>query len=338
MQTRFQDALKGALVADAIAMPVHWYYNRDELDRDYPVLDPYAAPRNPHPGSILWRSKYMARNEKGEILHDQARFWGERGIHYHQFLEAGENTLNFQLGIELYGWVVGQGGYSEEGWLDRYISCMQTPAWHQDTYCEGYHRAFFDNLARGKAPRKCGIADFHIGGLATVPFLVAALDVISEPEVESWVQTVRRHIGLTHNDRRTLDAAEALTRMLIDLANGVSLQESIRTQATAWVSPEGLRSWSELSDRTVIGKRLSSACYLPESFTASLFLAWKYDEDFTAGILANARCGGDNCHRGTVVGALLGAVGGVPERFLKDLVSSKRLDFAKVAARFSDEG
>jgi hypothetical protein len=28
-------ALAGALVGDAVAMPVHWYYNREALVRDY---------------------------------------------------------------------------------------------------------------------------------------------------------------------------------------------------------------------------------------------------------------------------------------------------------------
>ncbi|MEM9083788.1 MAG: ADP-ribosylglycohydrolase family protein, partial [Planctomycetota bacterium] len=56
-------------------------------------------PRNPHPDSILWRSRYEASNKRGDILREQGKYWGEagRGIHYHQFLQAGENTLNFRL-------------------------------------------------------------------------------------------------------------------------------------------------------------------------------------------------------------------------------------------------
>ena len=32
-----------------------------------------------------------------DILLEQAQYCGQRGIHYHEFLRAGENTLNFQL-------------------------------------------------------------------------------------------------------------------------------------------------------------------------------------------------------------------------------------------------
>jgi ADP-ribosylglycohydrolase len=51
---------------------------------------------------------------------------------------------------------------------------------------------------------------------------------------------------------------------------------------------------------------------------AALYLVWKYHDDFTAGITANAMVGGDNCHRGAVVGSLLGAAcGEIPSKFMR---------------------
>jgi ADP-ribosyl-[dinitrogen reductase] hydrolase len=50
---------------------------------------------------------------------------------------------------------------------------------------------------------------------------------------------------------------------------------------------------------------------------ASLYLVWKYHQDFEAGILANARVGGDNCHRGAVVGSLLAAANGIPGKWVE---------------------
>jgi len=89
--------ITGLFIGDALAMPVHWYYNRQALKADYSRVTDYLTPHNPHPDSILWRSRYVAPNRKGEILHDQARFWGQKDIHYHQFLKAGENTLNVKI-------------------------------------------------------------------------------------------------------------------------------------------------------------------------------------------------------------------------------------------------
>ena len=116
-------AYLGSLVADTLAMPGHWYYDRAALHRDYKLLDHYQKPRNPHPDSILWRSSYTPLNDKGDILHDQACYWGQRDIHYHQFLAAGENTLNLRLATELHTFLRDH-PYDPETWLQRYAHCM----------------------------------------------------------------------------------------------------------------------------------------------------------------------------------------------------------------------
>ena len=41
-----QNAFLGSLVADAVSMPVHWYYNREALDRDYGDFS-ICQPRTP---------------------------------------------------------------------------------------------------------------------------------------------------------------------------------------------------------------------------------------------------------------------------------------------------
>jgi ADP-ribosylglycohydrolase len=325
MNDRIQNAMLGALVADAVSMPVHWYYDTQMLDLDYPDLDGYQKPKNPHPDSILWRSKYVARNKKGEILHEQAKYWGQRGVHYHQFLLAGDNTINFLLGAQLYRSVVATGKYDPDRWLEIYIDSMRTPGWHRDTYLEEYHRAFFDNLARGKDPADCGIEDIHIGGLTPVPFLLAALDAISERTPEGDLSVVTSHLALTHHGRAIRDAGRAQTRILHAVAAGSPLRQAISDHASDFVKREELETWSSLEDRIVVGRHLTPACYLPDSFTASLYLAWKYHDDFSAGVIANARCGGDNAHRGAVVGALLAAANPIPEKWLRDLKTMERL-------------
>ena len=70
--SRKRGCLYGLFIGDALAMPVHWYYDRVALHRDYGQVTGYLAPRNPHPDSILWRSSYKPINRKGEILHEQA--------------------------------------------------------------------------------------------------------------------------------------------------------------------------------------------------------------------------------------------------------------------------
>lgn len=305
----WERAFHGSLIADALAMPVHWYYDRAALSAEYGQLHGYVAPKNPHTDSILWRSSYQALNAKGEILHDQARYWGQTGIHYHQFLKAGENTLNFQLARELVGFCRRHGGYDPDAWLAYYIEFMLTPGRHRDTYIEECHRAFFTRYSQGKAARKCGISDEHIGGLAHVPALCYALQ---GNDLATLRRIVKVHVGLTHAHANVLRAADTLVRLLYRLNEGCDLRESIRREAGDWLSGKKANCWMEQDDCVVIGQRFSPACYIAEAMPASLYISWKYHDDFAAGITANAMCGGDNCHRGAVVGSLLGACHELP--------------------------
>lgn len=60
---------------------------------------------------------------------------------------------------------------------------------------------------------------------------------------------------------------------------------------------------SPIFKKAYLGSLIADAASMP----ASLYLAWKYHDDFDAAITANAMVGGDNCHRGAVVGELVGA-------------------------------
>ena len=308
----------GSFIGDALAMPVHWYYDRASLHRDYGVVREYVAPKSPHADSILWRSEYTPLNERGDILHDQAQYWGQRGIHYHQFLRAGENTLNLQLAKVLIESLIARGGYDADDYLRRYIHFMLTPGKHRDTYLEEYHRKFFTAYARGTPPRKCGGNDIHIGGLAHVGILSAFF----ASDLSTAREAVREHINLTHRSEEVSIAGDALARILCKVAAGADLREAIFEHGADWFSKRKAEQWSREPDEVVIGLRVSPACYIADAFPASLFLAWKYAEDFQAGVIAKTNVGGDNCHRGAVVGALLGAASGLtrmPSRLIDRL-------------------
>lgn len=54
LQKAKQEALWGMFVADALAMPVHWYYNPSDIKSGYGGwLTGYRAPEKHHPSSIL---------------------------------------------------------------------------------------------------------------------------------------------------------------------------------------------------------------------------------------------------------------------------------------------
>lgn len=319
--SRKNGALAGMFTGDALAMPVHWYYDRHALKRDYGRVTDYLAPKNPHPDSILWRSAYTPINETADILHEQVEFWGRSGIHYHQFLAAGENTLNLKLCALLIDNLLAHDGYDADAYLIDYINFMTTPGSHRDTYIEEYHRHFFTNLATGKPPTSCGVNEKHISGIiGMIPLAVYYAD---DPDLGR--QLAFDHLALTHlGDRMTL-AGEFLMDVLLAVLEGDSLFEVISQKVRQQDNPllrYPLLRWLSDPDETVVGKRLSSACYVEDALPATAYLALKYHEDPVQGLIANTNLGGDNAGRGAILGALLGAANGIsalPESWIKGL-------------------
>ena len=316
-----QNAFLGSLVGDAIAMPVHWYYDRDSLDRDYGDFDDYLSPRNPHPDSILWRSSYQPISPKADILKEQSKYWGVRGAHYHQFLQAGENTLNLKLSVELYRWIILRGEYNLDSWLSHYAKVMLTPGWHHDTYAEEYHRNFFTRYARGIPLTSCASPDYHIGSLSLIPGLLAGLEALDITDPSTLIQHAISLVRATHDHEYSIRAAADFTRILLHTSDGTPIRKVLAELPIPGVSVSRFMNWVDLPDRVVVGEKLSTTCYLPESFVASLYFVWKYHDDFSLSLLQNAKVGGDNCHRAVVVGGILGIGCGVPRKWLRSLVS-----------------
>lgn len=320
-------ALFGTAIGDALAMPVHWYYNRNALHADYGTVTDFLAPKNPHPDSIFWRSHYEALNEKGEILHDQAPFWGQKGIHYHQNLAPGESTVTLKLAHLLQESLIRCDGYDADDYVAHYIEYMTTPGSHRDTYLEECHRGFFENYARGTDPKRCGILEKHIGGLAGI----IPIAVWYQDDAATAHEKAHEHLALTHPGKAMADSASLILDILLPVLNGETLLETITDLHARQVSPLlgfSLKKWLPLPDEEIIGPRFSPACYVDDSVPATIYLAAKYHDRPEEGLIANTNLGGDNVHRGAVLGALLGAANGKdawPSRWTTNLLATPPL-------------
>ena len=323
-EERCAGALWGLYIGDALAMPVHWYYDRSALYADYGRVADYEAPRNPHPDSILFRSAYTPPHPRGEILHDQARYWGEKGVHYHQFLKAGENTLNVKLCSLLIESLNAKGGYDAEDYLQRYIGFMTTPGRHRDTYIEECHRNFFANYARGVPPRRCGTTEKHIGGLPGI----VPVAVFYHARPQAAREAAFEHLALTHPGEKMKTAAAAVLGLLLEVLAGAPLDQALRAMISAQENPllgHPFVKLLEEPDDWVIGPRFSTACYVEHSVPAVLYLALKYHRDPETALVVNTNLGGDNVYRGAVLGALLGAEHGrrgFPRRWVEGLLQA----------------
>ncbi|HEV2248537.1 MAG TPA: ADP-ribosylglycohydrolase family protein [Terriglobia bacterium] len=325
LASRCTGAIWGSFIGDALAMPVHWYYNVAALRRDYGVVRDYLPPRNPHPDSYLGKALYHPVNAKAEVLHDQAKYWGQPGIHYHQLLRPGENTLNLKLAAELLESLAEHGHYDANDYLRRYLAFMLTPGRHRDTYVESAHRAFFQNYARGRDLFDAAIVNHDIGGLVALPGLIAGLASLGQNEAEIMA-AVHQHLSLTHRGDEIERAAQDLTELLLHLLRGAEWNVEIRRLVHS--RDLGLENLLDREDVAVVGGIFSAGCPVTGSFPAVLYLALKYFPNFEQALVANTNLGGDNCHRGAVLGGILGAVLGqkaIPDRWLIGLIAHDRL-------------
>lgn len=322
MRSKIRGCLYGLCIGDALAMPVHWYYDRQALYRDYGWVTDYLNPHNPHPDSILWRSSHVAPNSRGEILHDQARYWGQKGIHYHQLLKAGENTLNVKISHVLIESLNRNNGYDSDDFIHKYIQFMTRPGHHKDTYIEECHRNFFTNYARGVAARQCGIKEKHIGGIVGIPPIVAFYYRHPDRARDAALE----HLALTHPGRKMVNAALVVIELLLKVFSGISLKEAIVDEIEDQKSPllgHPIIKWLDDPDDLVIGRRFSTACYVEHSIPAVIYLALKYHHDPEKALIVNTNLGGDNVARGSILGALMGAAHGLekfPRRWVNGLV------------------
>lgn len=322
---RHLDAALGAYIADALAMPAHWFYDTRELFRTFGRIDRYLAPPAHHPGSILWRSSYTPREPEFDILGEQRRFWGQRGVHYHQFLKAGANTLNLKLLRLVLAQVTETGEYHRDRYLAAYQQFMLNPAAHRDTYVEECHRGFFENLNAGRRPEKAAVREKHIGGMVAVVPLYAALRHHGYADAEAR-KSVHAHVAVTHAGGQVAEAVDTLLTLAVELWKGIPLKDALTAHLTRQDLPYlrgPIVKQAELPPEQVLGRVYSTACYLEDSLPATFYLALRYADDPEEALIANTMAGGDNCHRGAVLGALLSMDGGAarfPQHWRSGLV------------------
>lgn len=337
---RMRGALWGMFVGDALAIPVHWYYNIAALWQDFGQIRDYQAPKAHHPNSIMplaSTGKAGRGTQAGDIvgsviLKGKKQFWGLPNGHYHQGMHAGDNTLNLLCSRVLLRSLTANGRHDPADFLQAYIRFMTEPDQHNDTYAESYHRDFFANYAKGVAPEQCAGDEGHdtasIGGLVNIPLVVMAN--VKANILASCNQAALIQQNLTHRSKELERHTLALSQLLFEIFN--SPQPDNEQLASAAASQVGFPAAKVVeqvrakqgSDLDVIGKLLSPACYIDQSFPSVLYLATRYHDDFESALIANTNVGGDNCHRGAVLGAILGAslgVSAIPQRWITGLTA-----------------
>jgi ADP-ribosylglycohydrolase len=225
------------------------------------------------------------------------------------------------------------GDYNQETFLAAYIDFMtaQPPA-HADTYAESYHRGFFANLAKGRKPDECAMKTHDtasIGGLVTIGPLVFAqgLKGVSVSDIQI---ACRAHLALTHPDESLMQVCDSYVMLLYAL---MSEDKDLDVQSLLIEASKSISNFDlaglvkrDLPDHHVVGHLFSRACYISDAWPIVLYLSYKYQNDPWQALKVNTNLGGDNVHRGIVLGTILGLqTDAVTTNWFKQLVDHKKI-------------
>ncbi len=381
LHDRLSNALWGLFAADALAMPVHWFYSRRNIRKEFDDgVSGYEAARHPHPEAFMIGMAYrpdveaaQAHGRPYDILGEHARFYhttysgpasialteteGEHGnavagtkdrYHYHHGLAAGENTVGAHLVRVLLRSVAARGRYDQDDFLDSFMAFMTGDQDRRDPYTEIYLRRWFENYSRGLPPAACAEYQRNIwsigshGGMIR-PLVVAMLGA-QHATAHQATGMALEHQNLTHRSENVAAAIAVTSPLLLELLHGGDARATLQRHAAGLRPPaingddlfkayrdhggpggiphaEMWRLHTELADAPldlaaldaelpedeVVMGRFATACYPEHGLPLALYLAFHHAPDAGAALLANANAGGDNVHRGMVLGLIAGA-------------------------------
>ena len=348
---RAAGAIMGAFIGDALALGPHWYYDLDELRRDYGE----------------WISGYTA----------------PKAGRYHAGLEAGQlSQAGYILALALES-LVERGGYDEADFCRRMEQDLfplldGTPmsgpgGYTSQSIREAWRRRVLQNLPWG---RTGGHADTTEAAERT---LAIAVRYALEPA--RLAAAVAGNTVLTQTDDTVVSMTVAYGAVLGLLVQGHALDEEISAKLMALVKagrlpfhavtsdklqpprpsePEPPRAGLFASPDALLTPSYMAAaaddpdiriepawkvsivygmpCAIYHQLPAAYYLAARFRNDFESAVLHALNGGGQNQARAILTGALAGAqtgLAGIPGRFLDGLDDSQRL--VGLATRLADQ-
>ena len=273
----------------------------------------------------------------GDVInHGKREYWDpSKNMHYHATLQAGENTLEAQLvRVLMKSIVANNGDFNADHFRSSYIEFMTKPKSHNDAYASTCHRMFFANMIFKKLPpAQCPDNDSHnvdtIDGLV-LPTIAALAVSAKNGNTNESKEAARKASAEVCSVTRRSDKLEKASKIWSDIIfNTLYLSESSEEDLSNTLNEAGRALGT---NRSIRADRIDemSACYLDQSFPPTLDMILKYDKkkDVWTGLVANANVGGENVHRGAILGAVLGEAAGVhnlPSKLISGLYDKENI-------------
>lgn len=339
----------------------------NKLSRKYDILHEHVK---------FYKTSYSDFSASGFEKDEKGMIAEKDRYHYHHGLSAGENTLNAHLVRVLMRQVIKSGKYDQQLFLNDFIDFLTSPGKNKDPYTEGYIRAWFENYSKGTPAYACAANQRDNAGINGLGGLIRplVLSMLSGSEYKSSGMAIE-HQNLTHRSENLASSLSVLVPILNQLLEGNNPEDIIKFFTGKMHLPKftGLELFREYekyggmikvpkdamfdlhtsyqedpwdiekfakenSEAKIVRKILSTACYLEHGTPLLLYVAWNNKFDFRTSLLKNVNVGGDNVHRGMVLGLIVGAISHeLPNDLINGLADRFDLEneieaFAKIAA------
>ncbi|EGB13323.1 ADP-ribosylation/Crystallin J1 [Pseudodesulfovibrio mercurii] len=341
LRDRAAGALMGAWIGDGLGLGPHWYYDLDELRRDYgPWIDGYT---DPMPGRYHDGMKAGQLSQSGFILELTARSLVENG---------GYDQADFcrRMDEELFPLLNGEpangpGGYTSqsirEAWRRR---VEQGRPWgetagHADT-TEAIERTLAIAVRYALDPGSLAEAVARNAALTQSDDLVLSLTVAYGAVLAQLVRgetlDARLSDKLMHLVKKGVLPFHAVTR---DGLKPPRPGDPDPPRAGRFASPDALLSPSYMARAAAdpdiriepawkVSLVYGMPCAIYHMLPAAYYLAARFCDDFESAVLHAVNGGGQNQVRAILTGALVGAqvgLSGIPERFIDGLEQGRAL-------------
>jgi ADP-ribosylglycohydrolase len=343
--------------------------NAKRLGRPYDILHEHARFYETS------YSKLQIPSTDQENEHGNAVPQLEDRFHYHHGLKAGENTLGAHLVRVLMKTVIHHGRYDQNAFMEGFVEHLTTPGRNRDPYTEIYIRRWFENFSRGFPPHACAELQRNSWSIGSHGGIIRPLVISTLAEsAYQGLGLAIEHQNLTHRSENVASALGVLTPLLCSLLKGddprstiskfsrlihvphvtgedlsaayrdyngpgnIPKQDMWKFHTTLTDSPFDLdRIIRDHSESEVVKNLFATACYPEHGLPLLLYFAQNNNVDVENTLLANTNAGGDNVHRGMVLGLIVGAGNDkIPSSLMQGLLAFEELqaeidDFTEIA-------
>lgn len=328
---RAAGSIVGAFIGDALGLGPHWYYDLDELRRDF-----------------------------GGWIHDYNE--PKPDAKYHRGMKAGELSQTGIIMLMLLRSVAERGGY-DEGDFTRRLDEELLPKLSDDAFSGpgGYTNHSFRQVWQKRVRE--GKPWGEVGGNADTSEAAERVGLLAARyalDPAAAAQHAFHNCRLTQTDSLVAQHSVAFTCVVAALIRGEALDEELSDKlmnlvssgevpfvaessiavarsgrpSFGFASPDALLlpSWIAEAPRAS-GTRIEPAwkvsivygmsCAINFVLPGAYYLAARFPDDFESGILHAINGGGQNMSRACLTGAMLGAqvgLSGIPKRFIDGLV------------------